>query len=229
MRMDFSVDAAVEVLTRTPGTLKGMLSDLPSAWTSATEGPDTWSPQDVVGHLIHGEETDWIPRAKIILTKGESQAFEPFDRFAQARRFTGWSLERLLDRFAELRAEGVATLRPWGRGKPISRCSRARRLTPWRRRATLPSAVEPFMHPASRTVIQTVPVPIERVFALLTDPGRMAEWLPGYAGTQSDKPLRKGVRFKVRFGQRMTEFEVVDFTPPTTFGWVERGEGNGGK
>ena len=85
------------------------------------------------------------------------------------------------------------------------------------------------MHPVSRTVIQTVPVSIERVFALLTDPGRMAEWLPGCGGTQSDKPLRKGVRFKVRFGERVTEFEVVDFTPPTTFGWVERGERNGWK
>src|SRR5438552_10458705 len=85
------------------------------------------------------------------------------------------------------------------------------------------------MRPASRTVIQTVPVPIERVFALLTDPNRMAEWLPGCGGTQSDKPLRKGVRFKVRFGQRMTEFEVVDFAPPTTFGWVERGGRNGWK
>ena len=85
------------------------------------------------------------------------------------------------------------------------------------------------MRPVSRTVIQTLPVSIERVFALLTDPSRMAEWLPGCAGTQSDKPLRKGVRFKVRFGQRMTEFEVVDFTPPTTFGWVERGERNGWK
>ncbi len=83
------------------------------------------------------------------------------------------------------------------------------------------------MHPVSRTVIQTVPVSIERVFALLTDPGRMAEWLPGCAGTQTDKPLKKGVRFKVRFGERTTEFEVVDFTPPTTFGWVERGERNG--
>src|SRR2546422_2228670 len=111
--MDFSLNTALEVLNRTPGTLKSMLSGLPSPWTSATEGPDTWSPQDVVGHLIHGEETDWIPRAKIILTKGESQAFEPFDRFAQARRFTGWSLERRLDRFAEARAEGIATLRGW--------------------------------------------------------------------------------------------------------------------
>src|SRR2546425_7166616 len=85
------------------------------------------------------------------------------------------------------------------------------------------------MHPVSRTVLQTLSVSIERVCALLTDPSRMAEWLPACAGTQSDKPLRKGVRFKVRFGQRMTEFEVVDFTPPTTFGWVERGERTGWK
>ena len=111
--MDFALTTALEVLNRTPGTLKSMLSGLPAPWTSANEGPDTWSPQDVVGHLIHGEETDWIPRAQIILTKGEAQPFEPFDRFAQARRFADWSLQRLLDRFAELRAEGVATVRQW--------------------------------------------------------------------------------------------------------------------
>jgi DinB family protein len=111
--MDLSLDAAMEVLTRTPGTLRAMLSGLPPTWTGGNEGPETWSPQDVLGHLIHGEETDWMPRATIVLTKGESQAFEPFDRFAQARRFAGWSLERLLDRFGELRAEGVATLRGW--------------------------------------------------------------------------------------------------------------------
>src|SRR5207244_1848788 len=103
----------LEVLPRTPGTLKTMLGGLSPAWTSGNEGPDTWSPQDVIGHLIHGEETDWIPRATLILTKGESQAFEPFDRFAQGRRFAGWSLERLLDRFAELRANGLTTLRGW--------------------------------------------------------------------------------------------------------------------
>ena len=111
--MEFDLDEGLAVLTRTPDTLRTLLAGLPAPWTSANEGPDTWSPQDVVGHLIHGEETDWIPRAKIILTKGDSQAFEPFDRFAQARRFTGWSLERLLDRFAELRADGVVTLRQW--------------------------------------------------------------------------------------------------------------------
>src|SRR5207247_8818467 len=111
--LEFSLDLALEVLTRTRGTLKTMLDGLPAPWTVGTEGPDTWSPQDIVGHLIHGEETDWIPRAKIILTKGESQGFEPFDRFAQFKRFAGWSLERLVDRFAELRAAGLATLRGW--------------------------------------------------------------------------------------------------------------------
>src|SRR5438874_13517103 len=93
--MEFDLDKGLAVLNRTPGTLKSMLSGLPSPWTSATEGPDTWSPQDVVGHLIHGEETDWIPRAKIILTKGESQAFEPFDRFAPGLRESVEWLERL--------------------------------------------------------------------------------------------------------------------------------------
>src|SRR5258706_11207767 len=83
------------------------------------------------------------------------------------------------------------------------------------------------MRPVSRTVIHTIPVSIERVFALLTDPGRMAEWLPGCGGTESDKPPRKGGRVKVRVGQRTTQFEVVDFTPPTTFRWGERGERNG--
>jgi len=111
--MEFDLGNGMAVLTRTPATLRALLADLPSPWTSANEGPDTWSPQDVLGHLIHGEDTDWIPRAKIILTNGEAQAFEPFDRFAQARRFAGWSLERLLDRFDELRAAGVATLRGW--------------------------------------------------------------------------------------------------------------------
>ena len=123
--MEFDLDEGLAVLTRTPATLRALLAGLPAPWTSANEGPDTWSPQDVVGHLIHGEETDWIPRAKIILTKGESQAFEPFDRFAQARRFTGWSLERLLDRFGEARAEGIATLRGWHlTGEQLARCGR---------------------------------------------------------------------------------------------------------
>ena len=111
--MELSLDAALEILPRTPGMLKTMLKGLSAQWTTGTEGPDTWSAEGVVGHLIHGEETDWIPRATMILTKGESQTFEPFDRFAQAKRFQGWSLERLLDRFAELRAGSLRTLRGW--------------------------------------------------------------------------------------------------------------------
>ncbi len=111
--MDFSLEAGTAVLTRTPATLSSMLRGLPSPWTSANEGPKTWSPEGVLGHLIHGEETDWIPRATIILTKGEAQAFVPFDRFAQEQRFVGWSLERLLDRFTELRSQGLETLRGW--------------------------------------------------------------------------------------------------------------------
>jgi len=111
--MAFDLDEGLAVLTRTPATLRALLAGLPAAWTSANEGPDTWSPRDVVGHLIHGEETDWIPRVLIILTQGESQPFEPFDRFAQARRFAGWSLEQLLDDFGAVRAAGLATLRGW--------------------------------------------------------------------------------------------------------------------
>src|SRR5689334_20166328 len=111
--MDLSLAAGIEVLTRTPDTLEKMLRGLSSDWITRNEGPDTWSPQDIVGHLIHAEETDWIPRATMILSKGESQTFEPFDRFAQANRFVGWSLERLLGRFAELRAASVRTLRGW--------------------------------------------------------------------------------------------------------------------
>ncbi len=111
--MELSLDAALEILPRTPGMLKTMLKGLSAQWTTGTEGPDTWSAEGVVGHLIHGEETDWIPRATMILTKGDSQAFEPFDRFAQAKRFQGWPLERLLDLFAELRAGSLRTLRGW--------------------------------------------------------------------------------------------------------------------
>jgi len=85
------------------------------------------------------------------------------------------------------------------------------------------------MHPVSHTIIHSVPVPIERVFALLTDPARIAQWLPGCGGIESKVPLKKGVRFKARFGERLTEFEVVDFAPPTTFGWVERGQRHGWK
>ena len=101
------------MLERTPATLRVLLGGLQSEWTTATEGPDTWSAYDVVGHLIHGERTDWIPRARIILEQGANRRFEPFDRFAQLRESTGKSLDELLDEFERLRAESLATLRGW--------------------------------------------------------------------------------------------------------------------
>jgi len=111
--VEFTLHVALPVLERTPATLRALLSGLPSEWTDATEGPDTWSAFDVVGHLIHGERTDWIPRARIILEQGRSRPFDQFDRFAQFRDSAGKSLAELLDEFARLRAESLATLRSW--------------------------------------------------------------------------------------------------------------------
>jgi hypothetical protein len=111
--MDFDLTAGIAVLERTPHTLRAMLAGLPPAWTDATEGPDTWSPYVIVGHLIHGERTDWIPRARIILAQGPERRFAPFDRFAQFRESQGKTLAELLDEFARLRAENLATLAGW--------------------------------------------------------------------------------------------------------------------
>ena len=111
--MEFAVDDGLAVLTRTPAVLRQMLSGLSPRWTDANEGPDTWSPYVVVGHLIHGERTDWIPRARIILAQGASRRFTPYDRLAQFRESEGKSLENLLDEFAALRAENLATLQGW--------------------------------------------------------------------------------------------------------------------
>ena len=108
--MRFNVSDGVAVLERTPRVLRDLLDGLPEGWVSATEGPDTWSPFDVVGHLIHGERTDWMPRLEIILTDGENRAFEPFDRFAQFEESRGRTLEALLDTFAGLRAANLARL-----------------------------------------------------------------------------------------------------------------------
>ncbi len=108
--MDFDLKQAIEVLARTPETLKALLSGLPPGWTSNNEGPDTWSPYDVLGHLIHGEKADWIGRACMILDHGESRTFEPFDRFAQFHESQGKTLEDLLDTFARLRTRNLETL-----------------------------------------------------------------------------------------------------------------------
>jgi hypothetical protein len=111
--MDFDLTAGTAVLERTPDTLRAMLGGLPAEWTRATEGPETWSPYDIVGHLIHGERTDWIARARIILAQGPERRFTPFDRFAQFRESEGKSLADLLDEFARVRAENLATLAGW--------------------------------------------------------------------------------------------------------------------
>ncbi|UCF40193.1 MAG: DinB family protein [Gemmatimonadota bacterium] len=111
--MQYRLDQAVEILSRTPRTLRALLEGLSNPWIRATEGGKTWSAFDVVGHLIHGERTDWIPRARIILDHGESRVFEPFDRFAQERESRGRSLGELLDEFAALRQANVETLERW--------------------------------------------------------------------------------------------------------------------
>lgn len=108
--MPFTLEATREILSRTPATLDALLRGLPDGWSHCDEGADTWSPFDVVGHLIHGERTDWIPRAKIILEHGPARPFEPFDRFAQLEANRGKTLEELLDLFAELRAANLREL-----------------------------------------------------------------------------------------------------------------------
>ncbi len=112
--MEFQLEHAMAILSRTPATLNALLAGAPAAWVTGNEGPDTWSPYDVLGHLIHGEETDWIPRARIILEHGEAKAFEPFDRFAQVGKSKGKTVEALLDEFAALRTKNLETLSQLG-------------------------------------------------------------------------------------------------------------------
>ena len=111
LTMALDLDDTISLLARTPITLNTLLRDLPEIWTQRNEGENTWSAYDVIGHLAHGERADWIPRVKCILLYGDSQAFEPFDRFAQIRESQGKSLSQLLDEFSQLRAENLATVR----------------------------------------------------------------------------------------------------------------------
>jgi len=106
----FALDEAIAVLTRTPSTLDAMLRGLPDDWTFAHEGGETWSPYDVIGHLIHGERTDWLPRARIILEQGEARPFEKFDRFAQFAASEGRTLTSLLEEFEMLREQSLRDL-----------------------------------------------------------------------------------------------------------------------
>src|SRR6266849_7660225 len=106
---EFNLKDAVAVLERTPASLNALLNGLPDAWIRATEGEGTWSPYDVIGHLIHGERTDWIPRARHILA-GDKRPFESFDRTAQFADSEGKSLAELLATFADLRRQNIVIL-----------------------------------------------------------------------------------------------------------------------
>lgn len=103
-----------DILSRTPAVLDALLRGTSPSWHAIDEGPDTWSAITIVGHLVHGEETDWVERARIILEHGGEKPFESFDRHAQFERFGDWSLDRLLDRFAEARKDNLETVRGWG-------------------------------------------------------------------------------------------------------------------
>ena len=111
--MAFNLAQATDVLRRTPGTLRVLLQGLPAELERGTEGPETFSPFDNIGHLIDGEETDWMARARIILAQGANRRFEPYDRFRHFGRNKGRTLESLLDEFTRLRAENLRTLESW--------------------------------------------------------------------------------------------------------------------
>src|SRR5258708_13025486 len=105
--MEHNLPKTSALLTRTPATLNALLRDLPETWTFRNEGENTWSALDVVGHLIHGERTDWMPRTRMVLQFGETKAFEPFDPWGQERESAGKPLGQLFDQFARLRADNL--------------------------------------------------------------------------------------------------------------------------
>ena len=109
--MEFDLGHTISLLSRTPAVLNTLLGDLPETWTLRNEGENTWSAFDVVGHLIHGERTDWMPRARMRLQSGEAQTFEPFDRWGHVRESQGKSLGQLLEEFAGLRSGNLSELR----------------------------------------------------------------------------------------------------------------------
>jgi hypothetical protein len=108
--MKFDLNKTTNVLERTPKILEDLLSGLSDDWIVNNEGDDTWSPYDIVGHLIHGEQTDWMPRLEIILHK-EDKKFISYDRFAQFKESEGKSLQQLLSEFTLLRKENLQKLK----------------------------------------------------------------------------------------------------------------------
>src|SRR5262245_19571319 len=111
--MKFQVEKSIEVLRQTPYTITRMLEGLSDDWTASSGDQSDWGPYDIVGHLIHGEETDWVPRAEIILAQGENRTFIPFDRVAQFDRSKGKSLDDLLTEFAHLQIVNLEKLVRW--------------------------------------------------------------------------------------------------------------------
>lgn len=109
--MNHNLQHTIALLSRTPAALNALLRDLPEEWTHRNEGEKTWTAFDIVGHLIHGDRTDWVARAKRILEFGETKAFEPFDRLGQERESQGKSLSQLLDEFVRVRSEKLDELR----------------------------------------------------------------------------------------------------------------------
>ncbi len=105
--MQYSLERAYEILDRTPAVLQALLAGLSDDWIMPNEGPETFSPYDVVGHLVHGEKTDWVVRTKMILEFGNTKTFEKYDRFAQYEESKGKSLQQLLDEFAAIRKENM--------------------------------------------------------------------------------------------------------------------------
>ena len=111
--MDYQLSEIIAILERTPKTLRALLSGLSEGWTSINEGPDTWNAFDILGHFVHGELTDWIPRGEIILSDKVDKTFIPFDRFAQEKTSIGKSTADLLDEFEKLRTANLGTLKSW--------------------------------------------------------------------------------------------------------------------
>ena len=109
--MEFNLDNALALLDRTPSVLSTLLRGLPDAWTACNEGETTWSPLDVVAHLLYTDHSNWMPRARLILESGESKPFAPFNRFGHRDERQGKSLDQLLDAFAHLRSQNLAALR----------------------------------------------------------------------------------------------------------------------
>ena len=105
--MKYSLERSYEILDRTPAVLQTLLAGLPDDWVMPNEGPETFSPYDVIGHLVHGEKTDWVVRTKMILEFGNTQTFEKYDRFAQYEESKGKSLQQILDEFAAIRKENM--------------------------------------------------------------------------------------------------------------------------